>query len=551
MPRFSRTGHLFFLKNLSNNHSSQNMRNRKQNYPERVANKAAILIILDGWGIWKEKRGNPLFKAKTPNFDNYFTHFPHTTLYAHGKWVGLPEEQAGNSEAGHMNIGAGKVIIQDAVRISEKIKNREFFKNPVFLEAIKHAKKNNSKLHLIGLLSGKHSPHSSEDHIYALMELARKKNLKKVILHFFTDGRDSSPHAAPKFLKRIREHFKNHNISFKIGSIIGRVYAMDRKKKWKNIEKAYNLLTLGEGDKVESAEEAISRAYNKNITDEFIPASIILKNEKLPELVDNNDSIIFFNLRSDRARELSKAFVQPNFNTLNSGSFKRKKVLKNIKLVAMTDFGPDLPGILTAYPAKKLEKTLPFVLKDFKQLYIAETEKYAHITFFINGGYAKPVAGEERIRIDSPKTDHYDEKPEMNLGKLVEVLTKKLERKEYNFICTNFANPDMIAHTGNFEAAVKCIEIVDSFLGKLAKTALKSGYLPIITADHGNIEEMLDIETGEINTNHSKNPVPFVVLDKKCEILKSKEWSLCNIAPTVLKLMGIKKPNEMTAESIV
>lgn len=512
-----------------------------------------ILIILDGWGIWKEKKGNPLIKAGIPNFNYYFSHFPHTTLHAHGKWVGLPDEQTGNSEAGHINIGAGRIVLQDSVCISEKIKDGTFFKNPAFLEAIDHIKKNSSRLHLIGLLSGEHSPHSSEDHIYALMELAKKQNLKRIIFHLFTDGRDSSPHNAPKFLKRVQKNFKNQKISFDIGSIIGRVYAMDRKKKWKNIEKAYNLLTLGAGEKVESAEDAVSRSYNQNITDEFIFPSVVFKNRKSVERVDNGDGIIFFNLRSDRARELTKSLVQTNFNELNPDSFKRKKVLKNIKFVAMTDFGPDLPGILTAFPARRIKNTLPFALKNIKQLYIAETEKYAHITFFINGGYASPVAGEERIRIDSPQTDHYDQKPEMNLGKVAGVLTKKIETKKYNFICTNFANPDMIAHTGNFEMAVKCVEIVDNYLGKTVKTALKNGYLPIIAADHGNIEEMLDLETNEINTSHSKNPVPFIIVDKKMKSknLTSENFALCNIAPTMLKLIGIEKPREMTAESII
>lgn len=513
-----------------------------------------ILIILDGWGMSKEKRGNAILQANTPNFDYYWNHFPKTQLCAYGKCVGLPDAQDGNSEAGHINLGAGRIILQDSVYISQSIKDGTFFKNTAFLEAIKHLKKYNSKLHLMGLLSGRETPHMSPEHLYALLDLAKKEGVQKIILHLFTDGRDSSQHGAPKFLKTLREHFKDHQTFFEVGSVIGRAFAMDRKKDWQNIEKTYNLLVLGEGEKVESAEEAISRAYNKGLTDEFIPPSVVVKNGKPIGVIDDNDAIIFFNLRSDRARELTKAFVQPNFEDYNHGTFKRKKNLKNIKFVAMTDFGPDLPNILTAFPSRDVKNSLPFVLKDYSQLYIAEAEKYAHVTYFFNGGYADPVAGEERIKIPSPSILHYDQKPEMSAPELTKIIIEKLNSKKYNFICVNFANPDMIGHTGNFEAGIKCCKIVDKLLGEVIKTALKNNFTSVITADHGNIEEMINLKTGEIDTKHSKNPVPFILVNstfKKKKIILKKKGVLANVAPTVLKLMNIQKPKEMQKESLL
>ena len=513
-----------------------------------------ILIILDGWGMSKEKRGNAILQAKTPNFDYYWNHFPKTQLCAHGGCVGLPDEQDGNSEAGHMNLGAGRVVLQDSVYISQSIEDGTFFKNTAFLEAIKHLKKHNAKLHLMGLLSGKESPHMSPEHLYALLELAKREGVQKIILHLFTDGRDSSQHGAPKFLKTLREHFKDHQTFFEVGSVVGRALAMDRKKDWQNIEKAYNLITLGEGEKVQSAEEAISRAYNKGLTDEFIPPSIIVSNGKPVGTIDDNDAIIFFNLRSDRARELTKVFVQPDFENHNHGTFKRKKILKNIKFVAMTDFGPDLPNILTAFPSRDVQNSLPFALKDFSQLYIAEAEKYAHVTYFFNGGYADPVAGEERIRIPSPNILRYNEKPEMSAGEVTKVVTKKIKSKKYNFICLNFANPDMIGHTGDFKAGIKCCEIIDKYLEKVVSTALKNDFISIITADHGNIEEMINLKTGEIDTKHSKNPVPFILVGESSKtkgIKMKKGGGLANVAPTVLKLMELSKPKEMKEQSLL
>lgn len=509
-----------------------------------------ILIILDGWGLSKERTGNPILQAKTPNIDFLISHYPFTKLSAHGKYVGLPGNQDGSSEAGHLNLGAGRIVQQDSVEILKSIKNGTFFKNTAFLEAIKHLKKYKTKLHLMGLLSGKESPHSFPEHIYALLELARSKGIQPVILHLFTDGRDSSQHGAIKFLKKLRKEFKNGEI---IGSIIGRFYAMDRKENWSNIEKVYDLLTIGKGKKVKSAEEAISMAYNRGITDEFISPFCIVKNGKPVGIVNDNDAVIYFNLRSDRARELTKAFAQKNFNKLNPGSFRRKRIPKNTRFVTMTNFGPELPRVLTAFASSDIKNSLPAVLKKFSQVYLAESEKYAHITYFFNGGYANPVGGEERIKIPSPNVVHYDEVPKMSALKIVKVVKKKIKSKKYNFICVNFANPDMIGHTGNLKAGIKCCEIMDKCVKDLADTALKNKFTLIITADHGNIEEMINIKTGEIDTKHSKNLVPFILVspDKKSKKIKFKNGVLGNVAPTILKIMGIPKPKEMVKKSLI
>jgi len=512
-----------------------------------------ILIILDGWGLSRKRKGNAIFWAKTPNFDYFWKNFPKTKLLAHGKWVGLPSQQEGNSEAGHLNLGTGRIILQDAVDISKSINDGTFFKNPAFKIALGEVKKYKSRLHLMGLLSNHSTSHSIPEHLYALLKLAKKEKIEKVILHLFTDGRDSSPHGAIEFLRKLRRHLKNHRLFYQIGSLVGRYYAMDRRKYWENTEKTYNLLTLGEGEKAQSPEEAIVKAYNRNLTDEHVPPTIIETKDSTPIILEK-DSVIFFNLRSDRARQITKTFVQDDFEKRNSESFKRKKILKNIKFVALTDFGPDLPHILTAYPSKIVVNSLPFLFKNFSQVYIAEAEKYAHVTYFFNGGYADPISGEERIKIPSLNIAHYEEKPEMSIFEVTKVVKKYLSKK-YNFICINFANPDIIGHTGNFEAGIKCCAIVDRCLGEIVGTALKNDFSALVVGDHGNIEEMINLKTGEVNTKHSKNPVPFILipsakLKKRFKKIRLKKGILANVAPTILKIMEIPKPKEMTKTSL-
>lgn len=515
--------------------------NKKQNI---------ILIILDGWGISDKKKGNAVYLAKTPNIDSYLKKYPSTTLFAHGKNVGLPDDQDGNSEAGHMNLGGGRIVKQDAVYISNSIKDGTFFKNTAFREAIEHTKRHKSKFHLMGLLSGKESPHMCPDHLYGLLELAKKEKIKP-ILHIFTDGRDSSQYGAIKFIRDLKKNFKNGEI---VATISGRAYAMDRKKKWDNIEKVYNLLTLGKGIEAESVEEAITRAYNQGLTDEFIPPSVILKNKKPIATIDNNDSVVYFNLRSDRARELTKTFIQKEFEKMNFHAFNRKKKLKDIRFIVMTDFGPDLPGILTAFPSRDVINSLPLVINGLPQLYIAEAEKYAHVTFFFNGGFAKEVAGEKRIKIPSPEIDHYDKIPEMRASEVTRILKDKIKSKKYNFICVNYANPDMVGHTGNLKAGIKCCEYIDKFVGEIVNVAIKNNFISLVCADHGNIEEMINLKTGEVDTKHSKNQVPFILISNKKEHQKiklKKNGILGDVAPTVLELMNIKKPKEMNGKSLI
>lgn len=507
-----------------------------------------ILIILDGWGISEPNKGNAITLAKTPVLDSLLKEYPNTKLHASGKHVGLPDGQPGNSEAGHMNIGAGRVVEQDMVRISKDINNGVFFKNAAFLEAVRHAKANDTKLHIMGMLSSGTSPHSDPDHILALIVLARGLGLEKIYLHLFTDGRDSPKYASLKTVNLIEQNLKQERIA----TVMGRFYAMDRTKKWDRTEKAYDAIVCGEGRNAQSAHEAITEGYNRGETDEFIEPYVITENGKQVAKIEDGDSIIFFNLRSDRARQLTKVFVQDEFNKKNPGSFKRKKVLKNIRFVAMTDFGPDLDSILSAYPSVDLKDTLPMQLTDLRQLYIAETEKYAHVTYFFNGGYTGAVAGEEQKIIPSPDVKFYNEVPEMSSKELAEEVVKNVNADKYDFTVLNFAAPDMVGHTGDLAAGIKCCEAVDGYLGEIVEAYKKKKGTVIITADHGNVEEMINLETGEIDTEHSTNSVPFILVnDELKDKVKLKEGNLGDVAPTILDILGIKKPKKMKGDSLI
>lgn len=511
--------------------------------------KKIILLILDGWGVGRNDKSNPIFLSK-PKFINSLYHkYPWTTLSASGQSVGLPINQVGNSEAGHMNLGAGRIVDQEAVKISKQINTGEFFKNPAFLAAIKHVKNNKSSLHLMGMLSNGQSPHSDFDHLLALLTLARKFNLKNVYLHLFTDGRDSPPFSSLKLVMALERSLMKNEI---IATIIGRFYAMDRKKDWQRIVSAYNAMVDGrDAYQAKSPQEGISRAYNSGLNDEFIKPIVIYQKQKMISRIKDNDSIIFFNLRSDRARQLTKPFVQIDFEQKNQGAIKRKKVLKNILFVSMTDFGPDLDSILTAYPSEDIKSTLPMVLKNKKQLYIAEMEKYAHVTFFFNGGYSDPVNGEIRINVPSPKVDNYDLIPAMSTKLIAKKVINSLST--FDFICVNFACPDMIGHTGNIEAAKKTVQAVDYYVKKIYEAAIKIGAVLIITADHGNIEYMFNPETGEKITEHTNNRVPFILISKKFKksIKLKKNGVLGDVAPTILKIFGINKPKEMTRKGLI
>ncbi len=508
------------------------------------------LVILDGWGLAPASKGNAVTRAHTPVMDALWRQFPHAQLLTHGPYAGLPDNQEGNSEAGHINLGAGRVVTQDSVYINSAIADGTFYKNTAFKEAIKHLRKYKTSLHLMGLLSNEKSAHVTPEHIYALLDLAAREKITKIFLHLFTDGRDSSQHAALDLLTKLEARFKNGE---KIASICGRAYAMDRKKKWAHVKLAYQAIVHGLGEQVSSAKEAILRAYDRGDTDEFILPSTICSQGRPIGPIQDNDIVFFFNLRSDRARELTKAFVQPDFETINPGAFKRGRAPRNIRFVAMTDFGPDLPHIFTAYPSRDITDSLVITLKDTGQVYIAETEKYSHMTYFFNGGYAEAIAGEKRIRVASPDTEHYDQVPAMSAHEITSTAATKINSKNFDFVALNFANPDMVGHTGNLNAAIEAVSIVDECVGKIWNTVQKRHGTLLVTADHGNCESMLDLKTGEALTTHTTNPVPFVLAAAGAAPpppIRAR-GILADVAPTVLRLLGRPLPAAMTGKCLI
>lgn len=511
-----------------------------------------VLAILDGWGVRPDKSNDDATRlAHTPFLNSLEHHYPSALLGASGVDVGLPKGQDGNSEAGHLNLGAGRIVEQDAVFISRSIKDGTFFKNAAFLAAIEHVKKNHSSLHLMGLLSNYNSGHSSPDHFFALLKLVEQHKINPVFIHFFTDGRDSPRHDAVKFLTEVRKRFRNGEV---VSTLAGRYYAMDRKKDWVRTEKTFNLLTRGRGIAEQSAEVALRHAYNRDESDEFVsPVVIVGKNKKPVGVISDNDAVIFFNLRSDRARQLAKPFVQTRFEKENPNSFKRWKVLKNLCFVALTDFGPDLGRIHTAYPSRDLQGTLPMALASVRQLYVAESEKFAHMTYFFNGGYDHPVAGESRLSIPSPHVASYDRTPAMSALKITQQVVRALKAKRFDFIALNFANADMVGHTGNLPACVKAMEVIDDCLAKIGKATHQAGGMLMVTADHGNVEETLNGKTGEVDTEHSLNPVRCLLYAQAWhgKSFGKRRGVLGDVAPTILDLTGVAKPRDMTRHSLL
>jgi 2,3-bisphosphoglycerate-independent phosphoglycerate mutase len=510
-----------------------------------------VLLILDGWGIAPKGKGNAIELAKKPNFDLLWKKYPHTELKAHGRNVGLPKGQVGNSEAGHINIGAGRIAKQDAVIISEAIEDGRFNKNVALRQTIEHVLENKSDLHIMGLISDDDSPHSSLSHLYALVDLAAKKGIKQIYLHFFTDGRDSPQHEALQILNRIVIRVGE---KARVATIMGRFYSMDRGKNWKRTERAYDALTKGACPIYETYDEALIRSYNQNVTDEYVEPAIISssKDEARQSRFKEKDAVIFFNLRSDRARQLTKTFVQKKFNALNRKAFKRKKVVNNLMFCAFTDFGPDLDHILTAFPSPDYSNTLPIVLKNLKQVYVSETEKFAHVTYFINGGYAAAVNGESRMKISSPVAlKSYAEKPKMGALEITNHVVGFVKQNTYDFVAINFANPDMIGHTGDLRATIKAVEFVDKCVGRIAKTILQKKGTLVITADHGNAERMLDPKTNEVWSGHTINPVPFVLVSDVYKNKRLRKGVLGDIAPTIYDLLNIKKLPKNINKSLI
>ncbi len=514
---------------------------------KRRARLPLVLIIFDGWGVAPPGPGNAIRLAKTPNLDALERQCGSTTLAAAGSAVGLPNKQEGNSEAGHMNIGAGRVVEQDSVRISRSINDGSFFKNAAFRAALHHVEKYRSQLHLIGLLTEQQSGHADPDHLLALMTMARTHRLHPVFLHLFTDGRDSPPQAGIHLLRRL-EHICRK--SEQVATIMGRFYAMDRKKMWSRTKRAYEAMVLGQGQQARTAEHAILEAYERGQTDEFIEPTIVGARDR--GRIGDNDSVIFFNLRSDRARQLTKTFVQKKFNVLNPGAFRRSNLPANVVFVAMTDFGPDLGDVYTAFPSLDLYNTLPVMLRGLRQLYIAESEKYAHVTFFFNGGYDRPVAGEDRRLVSSPNVESYDATPAMKAREIAAIVARDLKYHRHDVIVANFASPDMLGHTGNLQAVIKGVEVVDKCVGELYRAVRAAKGTLVITADHGNAEAMLAADGKSVDTEHTTNPVPFMIVSTPARRWRYRsDGRLADVAPTLLHLLGLPPPVAMTGKTLV
>jgi len=505
--------------------------------------KLVTLVILDGFGLTEIERGNAIKAAKKPNLDKFFNTYPNTILHCSGLDVGLPEGQMSGSEVGHMNIGAGRVVYQSLPRISKSIADGDFFQKQEFLDAISNCKRNNTKLHLMGLLSDG-GVHSYNTHLYALLELAKKENFKEVYVHCFLDGRDVSPTSGIGYIKELIEKISSIGIG-SVATVMGRYYAMDRDEMWDRIEKAYDAMVLGEGNHCESAVIALERSYNEKVTDEFVKPTVITSNDTPVALISENDSIIFYNFRPDRARLITRALVDEKFK-----GFERKKGYFPVKFVCMTQYDLEMPNVSVVYKTESLENNLGDYLsqKGLKQFRIAETQKYAHVTFFFNGGLEEPYKGEDRLLIPSPKVDTFDQKPEMSAFEITAEAVKKIKSGEYDFVLMNYANCDMVGHTGNFDATVKAVETVDKCVGEIVESVLNQNGVVLITADHGNCEQMIDYNTGEIFTPHTTNVVPFILIGKDVVLRKGK---LANIAPTILEILGLEKPTAMNEESLI
>ncbi len=506
-------------------------------------NKLTMLMILDGFGKNPNKSGNAVALANTPNIDELMKNNPNTTIYTSGLAVGLPEGQMGNSEVGHTNIGAGRIVYQELTRITKSIEDGDFFSIPELCAAIEHCKKNNSKLHIMGLLSDG-GVHSHMRHLFAILELAKRKGFEDVFVHCFLDGRDTPPASAENYILKLEEKMKEKEIG-KIATISGRFYAMDRDKRWQRIQKAYDAMVKGEGIKSSSAVMAIESSYQKEVFDEFVEPTVICNGENPIAKIEDNDAVIFFNFRPDRAREITRTLVDKDFK-----EFETEKI-DNLYFVCFTQYDETMPNVQIAFKPTVLVNTFgEYISKlGLKQLRIAETEKYAHVTFFFNGGNEKQYEGEDRILVPSPKVETYDLKPEMSAYEVTKNVIEAINSKKYNSIILNYANPDMVGHTGNLEAAIKAIETIDECVGKVVSAINEVNGVLLITADHGNAEQMIDYKTGEPHTAHTTNPVPLILVgDKEAKL---KEGRLADLAPTMLDIMDIEKPEEMLGESLI
>lgn len=503
-----------------------------------MAKSPIALIIMDGYGLNNTTEGNAIAAAKTPNLDKYFAQYPNTKLQASGLYVGLPDGQMGNSEVGHTNIGAGRIVYQMLVKITKDIESGVIRNNKALKDAMEAAKKNGKKLHFIGLLSNG-GVHSHNEHLYGLLDMAKSEGLENVYIHTFHDGRDVPPTSGIDFMKELVEKTKEIGVG-RVASIAGRFYAMDRDNAWDRVEKAYRAMVYGEGIKENDPVEAIENSYANGVTDEFIIPTVVDENG----MIEEGDSVIMINFRPDRARQITRAFVDPEFN-----GFDRE--LLNVNYVCMAQYDASMPNVTVAYPPEQLRMTFgEYISKlGLTQLRIAETQKYAHVTFFFNGGEEKQFEGEDRILIKSPDVETFDLKPEMSAYEVCDAVCKAIDEDKYDVIILNYANCDMVGHTGIMDAAVKAVEAVDECVGRMVNKLLEHNGKAVITADHGNADCLIDPETKSVFTAHTTNPVPMIVVGEGD--VKLEEGALCDLCPTMLDMMDIEKPEEMTGHSLI
>ncbi len=538
--------------------------------------KSVLLIVLDGFGIAPATFGNAIHQASPAFFNSLLYTFPNTTLKASGEAVGLPSGEVGNTEVGHINLGAGRIVYQDLPRINMAIADGSFYSNPALLKVVEHCKTSSGKLHVIGLV-GQGTVHSSIEHLYALMYFAKEHGIKELYIHAVTDGRDSPPKSAEEIIGRLEEKLHQNGVG-KIASIMGRYYGMDRDRRWERIEKAYNCLTKGEGNHSESALAALKQSYEQNITDEFVLPTLIHSQSEQPTLISANDAVIFFNFRIDRPRELTKAFVlddfenqanttksfdpyavkyykthQPKEQILNT-PFHRGNKIENLLFVTMTEYEEHLP-VEVAFPPIPVNSPVGRVLSEHSvdQLRMSESEKERFVTFYFNGLRDMPFGGEDRLIIPSPKVATYDLQPQMSAIEIKDVLLKKLREQKYGFILVNFANPDMVGHTGNIQATIAAIQTIDLCLREIVTAALNLDVSVLITADHGNAEQKINPHTGGVSTEHTDNPVPFIAINRQLQgkYIRLQSGILADVAPTILALLEVPKPSDMTGRNLL
>ena len=511
-----------------------------------MSKKPTVLMILDGYGLNDKKEGNAVYLAKTPVMDKLMAEYPFVKGNASGLAVGLPDGQMGNSEVGHMNMGAGRIVYQELTRITKEIQDGDFFKNEALLAAMKNAKENNSAVHFMGLLSDG-GVHSHNTHLYGLLEMAKREGVEKVYVHCFLDGRDTPPASGKEFVEALEAEMKKIGVG-EIATVSGRYYAMDRDNRWDRVELAYNALTSGEGVKGTDAPAAVQASYDNDKTDEFVLPTVIEKDGQPTGVVSDKDSVVFFNFRPDRAREITRAFCADEFT-----GFERKGGKLPLTYVCFKDYDESIPNKIIAFKKQEIKNTLGEYLaaNGLKQLRTAETEKYAHVTFFFNGGVEEPNKDEDRVLVKSPAVATYDLQPEMSAPEVSEKLNAAIRSGKYDVIIINFANPDMVGHTGVIPAAVKAVETVDQCVGTAVEAIKEVDGVLFICADHGNAEQMIDYKTKAPHTAHTTNPVPFILVNYDDSVKLREGGCLADIAPTLLEIMGLPQPAEMTGKSLI